>query len=88
MLFGCIFQIAMLATAILAGLGNFSFWWTLIPAFFAASLSISNGPGFDLVIHANQEGRLAVLPRLLIFNILPWLALAGAAYGITSALSK
>jgi hypothetical protein len=32
---GCIFTVVAIATAIAAGLGNFSFWWALIPAFIA-----------------------------------------------------
>jgi hypothetical protein len=79
-------QVAVLAAAIAAELGCFSFWWTVIPAFFAGSFQISNGPGFDLVLTANRDGRFSVFPIMLMTNILPWLAVAGIAYWITSAM--
>jgi len=85
---GCFAQVATLATAILAGLGHFSFWWTLIPAFLAGSFQVSNGPGFDIVMTANRDGRLSVFPRLLFFNVLPWLALAGIVYWITARINS
>lgn len=85
---GCFSQIATLTTAIAVGLGYFSFWWMLIPAFLTGSLSISNGPGFDIVMRANQEGRLSVFPMMIVAHILPWLALSGVIYWVTTALSS
>lgn len=84
---GCLSQFAVIATAIAAGLGYFSFWWALIPAFFAGSFQISNGPGFGVVLKANEEGRVGVFPMMLMTNILAWLAAAGAIYWITSTLN-
>ena len=81
---GCLSQVATLATAIAAGLGHFSFWWTLIPAFLAGTFQLSNGPGYDLVLEANKQGRLSVFPMMLASNIVPWLGVAGLAYWITS----
>lgn len=82
---GCLFQIAVAAVAAAAGMGYCSFWWTLIPLFVAASLSVSNGPGFDLVMRANQEGRLGTLPMLIMAHMLPLAAIAGVIYwGVTT----
>ena len=85
---GCLAQIAVLGIAISAAVYGYSFWWTLIPAFFAGSLQLSNGPGFDRVINANREGRLSVFPTLLLANVLPWVAVAGAAFWLTTYVSK
>jgi hypothetical protein len=83
---GCLFQFATLGTAIAAGLGYFSFWWALIPAFIAGSFSLSNGPHYKRVIEANQAGRTGFSPLMLAASILPLAALAGVAFWITSAL--
>jgi hypothetical protein len=85
-MFGCLSQVAVLASAIAAALGYFSFWWVAIPVFLAGSFQISNGPGFDVVMDANRQGRFGVFPMMLVGNILPWLAVAGVAYWITKAL--
>ena len=87
MLFGCLSQIATLAMAIAAGLGQFSFWWVLIPAFLAGSFQISNGPLYDRVIAANNEGRLWFFPAMLAANVLPWLGIGAVAFWATRALS-
>jgi len=84
---GCLSQFAVIATAIAAGLGYFSFWWALIPAFFAGSFQISNGPGFGAALKANEEGRLSVFPIMLVTNILPWVAVAGAIYWVTFTIN-
>jgi hypothetical protein len=83
---GCIFTVVAIATAIAAGLGNFSFWWALIPAFIAGGFSLSNSPGYDIVIQANREGRLGVFPKMLSVHFLAQIALSGAAYWITTAI--
>jgi hypothetical protein len=85
---GCLAQVAVLAVAITTAASGYSFWWSLIPAFAAGSLQISNGPGFDLVQNANRDGRLAVFPMLLAANILPWVAVAGVAFWITAHVAK
>ena len=85
---GCLSQLATLGAAIAAGLGSFSFWWVLIPAFLAGSLQLSNGPGFATVERANKAGRLSVFPMLLLANILPWLAVAGVAYWAAKFIAK
>jgi hypothetical protein len=87
-MFGCFSQVAVLFTAMAAGAGYFSFWWALIPAFFAGSLAVSNGPGFDIVMSANREGRLGVFPRVLALSFLPWLIVAGAVYWVTALISN
>jgi hypothetical protein len=85
---GRIFQLVVVVTAIAAGLGYFSFFWTLIPVFVAGSLAVSNGPGFDVVIQANQDGRLGVMPLMILRRMLPWLAVAGIVYWIARALNS
>ena len=83
---GCLSMLAVVVTAIAAGLDKFSFWWVLIPVFFAGSFSLSNGPGFDMVIEANRQGRLGVFPKMLGFQCAVWLAVAGAVYWTTATL--
>ena len=85
---GCLSQIFVLVTAIFSGLGYFSFWWAVIPSFFAGVFQISNGPGFDLALTANREGRVSVFPIMLLANFLPWLGVAGAAYWITATIAS
>ncbi|MFN4095224.1 MAG: hypothetical protein ACK4GG_00450 [Sphingomonas sp.] len=84
---GCISMVAVIAAAVAAGLGQFSFWWVAIPAFVAGAFSISNGPGYSLVMRANAEGRLSVFPLMLATHTLGHLALAGAAFGLTRVFS-
>ena len=80
---GKITAVATLVAAVLAGLEYFSFWWVMIPAFLAASLVLSNGPGFDIAATANREGRLGVFPRMLAVQFVVQLTFAGAVYGLT-----
>lgn len=87
MTLGCIAQVLAVAVAAALGLERMSFWWCLIPAFIAGSLAVSNGPSFDLVMSANKEGRLSVLPLMILRHSLPWLAVSGAVYWIARALS-
>ena len=84
---GCLSTIAVIAAAVGAGLGKFSFWWVMVPVFMAGSLSLSNGPAYDLVLTANRDGRVGVFPRLLAAHCLGQFALAGVAYGSTAALT-
>lgn len=84
---GCLSQIAVVAVAIAAGVYSLSFWWTLIPAFLAGSFQLSNGPGYDLVIRANREGRLGTFPMLLLVNITPWVLIAGIVFWITTRIA-
>ena len=84
---GCLSQAAVVATASLAGLGYFSFWWILLPVFFAGSFEISNGPGFDIVMENNRKGKLGVFPMLLAGQMLLWLAVAGTTYWIAKAIN-
>lgn len=85
---GCLSILAVIATAVGAGLGKYSFWWVLVPVFFAGSFSLSNGPGYHLVMQANREGRLGLFPRMLAFHIVVQLAVAGALFWVTNALSS
>lgn len=84
---GCLSQIVTLATAIAAGLGFYSFWWVLIPAFLAGSFQISNGPLFDRVIEANREGNLTFFPTMLALNVVPWIGIGGAVFWVTRVLN-
>lgn len=59
----------------------------LIPAFLAGSFLLSSGPGFNVVMRANQEGRLDVFPKVLTYQFLFQLALAGIVFGITRAVT-
>lgn len=87
MVFGCISTLALVATAIAAGLGYFSFWWILIPAFFSGSFSLSNGPHYNQIIEANRQGRLGFFPVMLILSVGFSVAAAGAVYWLTGVLS-
>lgn len=84
---GCLTLIATIIMAVAAGLGHFSFWWVLLPAFPAASLNIANGPGFAIVMRANEEGRLGVFPMMLATHLVSILAVAGVAFWITSLVN-
>lgn len=80
-------KIAVVAVAIAAGLSKLSFWWVLIPVFVAASFTLSNGPWFDRIVQANQEGRLSVFPTALATQSVVQMAIAAIVYGITVALT-
>jgi hypothetical protein len=75
---GCISILTVVAVSLGAGLGKFSVWWILLPALFAGSFALSNGPSFDVVIRANHEGRLGVFPKVLAYHMLAPVGLAGA----------
>lgn len=79
--------LGVISTAIAAGLGYISIWWVLIPAFAAGSLSLSGGPGFEIVMQANREGRTSVMPIMLATRTAIYFVLAGTAYGITHLLA-
>ena len=85
-MFGLASKIIVLLAAIAAGMGYFSFWWTLLPIFLAGSFSLSNGPHLSNILDANRQGRLGVFPMLLAMSMLPWLFVGGVAFWITSAL--
>lgn len=80
---GSLATLITLGVAIAAGLDKFSFWWVLIPAFFAGSLALSNGPHFAAVLDANRRGSLTLFPMLLAIYCGGMIALGGAAYGLT-----
>ena len=82
-MFGCLTFAISLAAAVAAGLGYFSFWWTLIPAFFAGSLALSNGPYYSAVIAANERGNLWLFPVQLIIHVGGVLIGCGVAFGLT-----
>jgi len=62
--------VALIGVAIASGYGGISWAWMIIPAFFYASLNISNGPAYDAVMRANTEGRLSVFPIILACQML------------------
>jgi hypothetical protein len=83
-----LFIIAGFIAAILAGVGQFSFWWVLIPAFFAGSFTIANAPNsYYLILQANEEGRLGFFPAVLGCSMLIWLVPAAGVFWIARALS-
>lgn len=63
--------IATIVVAIWGGIVGWSPWWILLPSFFTGSFGLANGPGFDLVMTANREGRLGTFPFLLFGHTLP-----------------
>ena len=81
---GCLSMLTVVGVAIAAGLGHFSFWWVILPAFLAASFQLSNGPSFGTILQANQEGRLGVFPTMLAMQLLVWMALSGLIFWIAS----
>lgn len=83
---GCAADIGMIALAFLAGSKGFSLWWAMIVAFVAGSLALSNGPAYDFVVRANEEGRLKVFPSLLAANVLPRMILCGVVFYVTRYL--
>jgi hypothetical protein len=87
MTLGRLSQLAVIIVAIAVAMLDQSFWWSLIPAFFAGSFQVTNGPNHAVVMNAHREGRLDVFPLLLLINILPWVAAAlGVYYGATYLL--
>ncbi len=84
---GCLTLIASLATAVAAGLGYFSFWWTIIPAFFAGALVLSNGPGYQAIMQANERGNLWLFPLQLLIHIGGVLLASGLAFWLTGWFS-
>ena len=83
-MFGCLATLVMIAIAFASGSNYFSFWWVLIPAFFAGSLSLSNGPHYANVVQANQKGSLLMFPVMLSLYIGGQLIVAGLAYWIAT----
>ncbi len=81
---GCLSLLAAIALGTAAGAWHWSFWWAVLAAIIAGSFSVSNGPAFQMVMTANKEGRLGVMPRLIAFHSIVPLALAGAAYWAAS----
>jgi hypothetical protein len=76
----------MIATAVASGLGYFAFWWVLIPAFFAGSLSLSNGPHYANVVQANQRGSMTFFPMMLTIYCTSQMIIAGLAYWAAKTL--
>ena len=84
---GCAADIGMIVLAALAGTKGISLWWAMIVAFIAGSLALSNGPAYDLVVRANEEGRLKVFPSLLAANVVPRMMLCGVVYYLSKYLA-
>ena len=84
---GCLSIIASISSAILAGLGYYSFWWTVIPAFFAGAFALSNSPGhYAAIIRANERGNIWLFPVSLSLSVGTMLAVAGVVFWATSLL--
>lgn len=77
---GCISLLSTIALGAAAGAWEWSFWWAVLAALVAGSFSVSNGPSYDLVITANNEGRFGVMPRMIAIHTVAPLALAGFAF--------
>ncbi|WP_146215644.1 hypothetical protein [Hoeflea marina] len=80
-------KIAVVATAIAAGIGYFTFWWVLLPAFLAGAFTLVNGPAYEIIMDANRQGRLDVFPWMLTVSILPWILVGGIFFWISAALA-
>ena len=74
MVLGCLSTLALFGVAIAAGLGHFSFWWAAIPAFFAGSFMLSNGPHYGSIIEANRRGQVWYFPMMLTVTVAGYLA--------------
>lgn len=74
------------AMAVWAWTSGFSFWWTLVPTFFAGSLALSNGPHYAAIIEANARGSMTLFPLLLAIYWAGYIALAGFAYWLTGII--
>lgn len=84
---GALSKLAVIAVAVAAGLSKLSFWWVLIPVFLAASFALANGPWYDRIVQANQEGRLTVFPVALGTQAVVQLALAAVVFGVTRVVT-
>ena len=58
-------KIVLVAVAIAAGLGYFSFWWTTIPAFFGGSFALANSNQYHRIVAANEQGNMTYFPTML-----------------------
>lgn len=79
--------IAWFAVAVASGPLEWSFWWVALAAFFAGSMHLANGPGYELVVTANREGRLSVFPRLLAVHVLIYVAIGAVIRLIAGAFA-
>lgn len=86
-MFGCLWALAMLATAVAAGLGKVSFWWTLLPAFLAGSFNIANSHMYGRVLEANATGDLKLFPRVLGLTVGSYMVVAAVIYWIAGRFS-
>lgn len=79
--------VALLGTAIWSGTTQSSIWWLLLPAFLWASLNVSNH-SYNMVMTANREGRLSVMPRLIGCNLVLAMSFALAVRWFTGFVSS
>lgn len=79
---GCLSLLIVIAASIASGLGIFSFWWVLIPIFFAGSFGITNGPHYERVLEENQNGSITYFPMILIGYCISALVIALIVYGL------
>ena len=80
--------VAWFSLAVGAGVWDWSFWWVAIASFVAGSLHLSSGPGFDIVMSANRDGRLGVLPRMLFFHVFPYLLIGAVIFWLSRWLAN
>lgn len=85
MILGSVAFFALVVVAIGSGAAGWSAWWMLVPAFLGAVLNIVNNPAsYSLVMAANREGRLGVMPFAILSRMLVLLLLAFALRWIAS----
>ena len=58
-------KLTLVAVAIAAGLGYFSFWWTIIPAFLGGSFTLANSNQYNRIVEANMQGNVTYFPKML-----------------------
>lgn len=76
---GVLAFLGLIAAAIGSGLAGWSAWWLVVLAFVGAALNIvNNSASYNLVMAANRQGRLSVLPFFIVSRMAILLALAFA----------
>lgn len=85
---GLLAMIASLGTAIAAGLGYFSFWWTVLPSVIAAFIALRKSPEhYARSMEATRNGQWHVLPLILGSSTAVMLILCAVVFWIARLLS-
>lgn len=85
MVLGTIAFFALIGMAIGSAIAGWSAWWLVALAFVGASLNIVNNPAsYSMVMAANREGRLGVMPIAIVSRMAILLVVAFAIRWIAS----